>query len=104
MPRMRCSTSSKSKVESTAWPASYRTAILFMSQGYRNVEGAVEQVPKVTTQKPFPQGLDGLISTFWRCASGHKQQRRTRNPRTGRRRTGMGGGAAEEGTARGRSR
>src|SRR5579864_2771138 len=27
MARMRCSTSSRSKVESTAWPASYRTAI-----------------------------------------------------------------------------
>src|SRR5258708_38212084 len=53
MPRMRCNTSSRSKVESTAWPASYRTAILFMSQDHRNVEEAVEQVPKVTGEKAF---------------------------------------------------
>src|SRR6266851_7920274 len=49
MPRIRCSTSSRSKVESTAWPASYRTAILFMVQANGNVPGTVGQVPKVTS-------------------------------------------------------
>src|ERR1700692_2258520 len=49
MPRMRCSTSSRSKVESTAWPASYRTAILFIVHADRNVSGKLGQVPKVTS-------------------------------------------------------
>src|SRR5258708_2088645 len=53
MPRMRCKTWDRSKVESTGWPASYRTAILFMRQDHRNVEEAVEQVPKVTGEKAF---------------------------------------------------
>src|ERR1700676_1404377 len=52
MPRVRCSTSSKSNVESTACPASYRTAILFMVPSYRSVAGDVGYVPKVTTNGP----------------------------------------------------
>src|SRR5260370_40938651 len=103
MPRMRCNTSSRSKVESTAWPASYRTAILFMTLDHRNVEEAVGQVPKVTVKKPLLGRLGGFTSTFWRCGSDRRQPRRTRSPRTGPRRTGTADGAAMEGRARERS-
>src|ERR1700691_57777 len=49
MARMRCNTSSKSKVESTACPASYRTAILFISfRGIVPWQRRLAEVPKVT--------------------------------------------------------
>src|SRR5580698_4818953 len=46
---MRCSTSSRSKVESTAWPASYRTAIFCILT--KIVDGILQvtEVPEVTS-------------------------------------------------------
>src|ERR1035437_2670562 len=52
MARIRCNTSSKSKVESTAWPASYKTASFGMVERIVRRGKGVTEVPKVT-------GLEG---------------------------------------------
>src|ERR1700676_1465284 len=78
MPRIRCSTSSKSNVESTACPASYRTAILFMVPSYRSVAGDVGYVPKVTTNGPnsssAAQGRKSAAHGVSRGATGKRDQ------------------------------
>src|ERR1700733_3693289 len=103
MARIRCSTSSKSKVESTAWPASYRTAILFIAQEYRNVKKWIAEVPKVTCS-PSVRNQSWPTSTVAPCELTHRLRDRGRSPRLCRDRTGRAGGAADETKARKKSR
>src|SRR5665811_712626 len=58
MARMRCRTSSGSTVESTAWPASYRTAIFAITRRIVLSRGVVTEVPKVTV---FSGGHESIV-------------------------------------------
>src|ERR1035438_566969 len=96
MARMRCNTSSKSKVESTAWPASYRTASFGMVERIVRRGKGVTEVPKVTCKADADQAVLKAIATFARCGSSRRPPGRTRNPKPCPSPGGKGGAARPE--------
>src|ERR1035438_8824810 len=96
MARIRCNTSSKSKVESTAWPASYRTASFGMVERIVRWGKGVTEVPKVTGEADADQTVLKAIEICARCGSSRRPPGRTRNPKPCPSPDGKGGAARPE--------